>query len=193
MKHFELKAELRSEIGKKATKKLRKEDGIPCVIYGAAETVHIITTQSDVRKLIYTPEVMFADININGKIYTAIVKDVQYHPVSDKILHIDFYELKENKAIKIAIPLKLTGSSVGVKAGGKLKQNIRKITIKSTMENIPECYFVDISELKIGDSIRIKDLSSETLEFADAKTTVIATVISTRAAASETTETSSGK
>ena len=188
MKHFELKAELRSDFGKKANKKIRKEDCIPAVVYGGSETRHINVTQSDVRKLIYTPEVMFADIDVNGAVYTAIVKDVQYHPVTDKILHIDFYEISAEKPLKIAIPVKLTGSSEGVKAGGKLKQNIRKITVKGNINDIPDFYNVDVTELNIGQYIRIKDLTSDIIEFADAKSTIIASVASTRGVTAETTE-----
>ncbi|MDR2834601.1 MAG: 50S ribosomal protein L25 [Bacteroidales bacterium] len=193
MKHFELKAELRTNIGKKACKAVRKENGIPCVIYGGTETIHISTNQSDVRKLIYTPEVLFADITVNGKTYISIVKDVQYHPTTDKILHIDFYEVSTDKPMKIAIPLKLIGSSVGVKAGGKLQQKIRKITVKSLMENIPENFTVDISELNIGQSMRIRDLVSDTLEFVDAKPTIIALIASSRGAVAADTDTEPAK
>jgi large subunit ribosomal protein L25 len=194
MKHFELNAQLRTKIGKKANKKLRKEDAIPAVIYGGKENLHINTTQSDVRKLIYTPEVLCADINVNGTVYTTIIKDVQFHPVTDKILHIDFYEINPDKALKIAIPLQLTGSSEGVKAGGKLKQNIRKITVKGKMDVIPEVFTIDISSLNIGQAIKIKDLTSDTFEFVDPKTTIVVSIASTRgvtAAATATTTTES--
>ncbi len=180
MKHFEVKACLRTDLGKKATKKVRKDENIPCVIYGGKENLHFYASQGDVRKLIYTPEVMFADIIIDGKKYVSIVKDIQFHPVSDKILHIDFYEVKSDKQMKIGIPIKITGSSPGVKAGGKLKQNMRKITVKGLMDNIPEFFNVDVSNLKIGQSIRIKDLKSDNLEFADPKTNVVVLVSSAR-------------
>ncbi|MDL2262569.1 50S ribosomal protein L25/general stress protein Ctc [Bacteroidales bacterium OttesenSCG-928-I21] len=188
MKHFEVSAFLRTDLGKKATKKVRKEESIPCVLYGGTETVHFYTPQSAVRKLIYTPEVMFADIIIDGKKYTSIVKDIQFHPVSDKILHIDFYEVDSDKQIKIGIPIKITGSSPGVKAGGKLKQNMRKITVKGIMSNIPDIFTIDISKLKIGQSIRVRDLTSDTLEFVDPKTNVILTVSSARGAAAVVSE-----
>jgi large subunit ribosomal protein L25 len=183
MKHFEVKACLRTDLGKKATKKVRKDENIPCVIYGGKENLHFHASQGDVRKLIYTPEVMFADIIIDGKKYVSIVKDIQFHPVSDKILHIDFYEVKSDKQMKIGIPIKITGSSPGVKAGGKLKQNMRKITVKGLMDNIPESFNVDVSNLKIGQSIRIKDLKSDNIEFADPKTNVVVLVSSARGVA----------
>ncbi|MDR2009239.1 MAG: 50S ribosomal protein L25/general stress protein Ctc [Bacteroidales bacterium] len=183
MKHFEVNANLRTDLGKKATKKVRKDENIPCVIYGGEENVHFYTSQSAVRKLIYTPDVMFADIIIDGKKHVSIVKDIQFHPVSDKILHIDFYEVKTDKPIKIGIPMKVTGSSPGVKAGGKLKQNVRKINVKGLMDDIPEYFNVDISNLRIGQSIRIKDLSSDILEFTDPKNSVVMMVASARGVA----------
>lgn len=180
MKHFEINATVRTDVGKKASKKIRKDEKIPCVIYGGEKTLHFYTSQSDVRKLIYTPEVMYADIKLDGKSYPAIIKDIQFHPVSDKVIHLDFYELNESKQIKIKIPVLVKGSSVGVKAGGKLKQNMRKIYVKGMMNDIPDKIEVDITELNIGDSIRIKDLKADKLEFVDTKTNIVVTVISMR-------------
>lgn len=185
MKHFEVNATLRTDLGKKATKKVRSEENIPCVIYGGKDNVHFYTSQSDVRKLIYTPEVMFADITVDGKKYVTVIKDIQYHPVSDKILHIDFFEVDASKPIKIQIPIKVAGSSPGVKAGGKLKQILRKLTVKGVMENIPDFFEVNISNLSIGQAIRVKDLTSETLEFTDPKSNVILTVSSARGMVAE--------
>ncbi|HNQ68679.1 MAG TPA: 50S ribosomal protein L25/general stress protein Ctc [Bacteroidales bacterium] len=180
MKHFEINATLRTDVGKKASKKIRREEKIPCVIYGGEKTLHFYTSQSDVRKFIYTPEVMFANINLEGKSYPAIVKDIQFHPISDKINHLDFYELNETKPLKIQIPLLITGSSPGVKAGGKLKQNMRKVTVKGLMNDIPDKVEINISELNIGDSIRIRDLKSDKLEFVDTKTNIVVTIITMR-------------
>jgi len=188
MKHFEVEAKLRTDVGKKATKKIRSEENIPCVIYGGKDNVHFYTSQSAVRKLIYTPEVMFADVNIDGKKYVSVVKDIQFHPVSDQILHIDFYEVNPDSPIKIKIPLKITGSSPGVKAGGKLKQNLRKITVKGLMNDIPDFYEVSVSSLKIGQSIRIKDLKSDSLEFVDPKSNVLIMVSSARGASVDSAE-----
>lgn len=185
MKHFEVEASLRTDLGKKATKKIRKEGNIPCVIYGKNEVVHFHTAQSAVRKLIYTPEVMFADIKIDGKVKTATVKDIQFHPVSDLILHIDFYEVDDNTPIKIQIPIVVKGNSPGVKAGGKLKLNSRKITVKGLMSDIPDTFTVDITPLNIGDAIRIKNLKSDTLEFIDPKSNVVVIVASARGVAAE--------
>lgn len=183
MKHFEIKGTLRTDLGKKASKTVRKGNDIPCVLYGGENNVHFCTAQADVRKFIYTPEVMFADIAIDGKNYVSMVKDIQFHPVSDKVIHIDFLEIHADKLVKIKIPLKFVGNSPGVKAGGKLKQNIKKLTVKGLMNNIPDFYEVDISSLKIGQSIKIKDLKTANLEFVDSKSNIIVSVITTRVAA----------
>ncbi len=183
MKHFEINATLRTDVGKKASKKVRKEKAIPCVIYGGEENIHFYTLQSEVRKLVYTPEVMFADIKIAGKTYTAIVKDLQFHPVSDSILHIDFYEINPTKPIKIKIPVKIVGLCPGVKAGGKLKQIIKRLSVIGLMNDIPDSFEVNISNMKINQSIKIKDLVSDKLTFTDPKANIIISVNSTRGVA----------
>lgn len=185
MKHFEIKGSLRADLGKKASKAVRISNDIPCVLYGGENNVHFSTAQSDVRKFIYTPEVMFADITIDGKTYVSMVKDIQFHPVSDKVIHIDFLEVNPEKFIKIKIPVKCIGNSPGVKAGGKLKQNFKKITVKGLMNNIPDFYEVDISKLKIGQSIKVKDLQTENLEFIDSKSNIIVSVITARVVVEE--------
>jgi large subunit ribosomal protein L25 len=185
MKHFEIKANLRTDLGKKASKQIRKDNSIPCVIYGGENVVHFHTNQADVRKFIYTPEVMFADINVDGKKYVAMVKDIQFHPVSDKIIHIDFYEVNPEKPVKIKIPMKIVGNSPGVKSGGKLKQNVKRLAVKGLMNDIPDFFEVSISSLKIGQAIKVKDLKSEKLEFIDPKANILVTVVSTRGAAAD--------
>jgi len=180
MKHFEINASLRTEVGKKATKKVRSEKLIPCVIYGGESTVHFLVSQSDVRKFVYTPEVMFADIKLEGKTYTAVVKDIQFHKISDIINHIDFYEVNPEKPLKMKIPIKIVGNSPGVKAGGKVKQVVKRVYIKGLMNDIPDFYEVSISTLEIGESVKIKDLTSDKLEFIDPKTNIVVSVISTR-------------
>jgi len=182
MKHFELIVELREDLGKKASQKLRKENKIPCVLYGNGENLHFFVTENAVRKLVYTPEVMFVDLRIGDSMKYAVLKQIQFHPVSDKIIHIDFQEITESKPVSIHIPLKITGNSPGVRAGGKLKQNMRMIGVKGLMKDIPDFYTVSIDELKIGDSIKIKDLQSETLEFTDNKNSFVVSVLATRGA-----------
>lgn len=183
MKHFELNAELRHDLGKKATKKLRKEEKIPCVLYGLGENVHFFTTENGVRKLVYTPEVMFVNVKIGDKVHYAVLKQIQFHPVTDKILHIDFQEITEDKPVRLHIPIKLTGNSPGVIAGGKLLQKMRLLGVKGLMKNIPDYFNVSIDNLNIGESIKVKDLKSEVLEFTDNHSSLIVTILATRGSA----------
>jgi large subunit ribosomal protein L25 len=185
MKHFEIQANLRTDLGKKASKQIRKGNNIPCVIYGGENVVHFYTNQADVRKFIYTAEVMFADINVDGKKYVSMIKDIQFHPVSDKIVHIDFYEVNPEKPLKIKIPMKIVGNSPGVKSGGKLKQNVKRLAVKGLMNDIPDFFEVSISSLRIGQAIKVKDLKSDKLEFVDPKANILVSVVSTRGAAAD--------
>ncbi len=188
MKHFALNVELREELGKKATKKLRNEGKIPCVLYGSGENIHFFTNVNSVRKLIYTPEVMFVDIKIGDSVHYAILKQIQFHPVSDKILHIDFKEINEEKPVKIQIPVKVTGNSPGVRAGGKLLQKMRFITVEGLMADIPDYFEVNIDNLQIGDSIRIENLESDKLKFKDNKSSLVIAIVVTRDVAATTEE-----
>ncbi|MCF0207720.1 MAG: 50S ribosomal protein L25 [Bacteroidales bacterium] len=184
MKHFELKGTVRTEFGKKAAKAIKRNNNIPCVVYGVENTVHFTVASADIRNLIFTPEVMFADLDINGTKKISLVKDIQFDPLSDEVTHIDFYEVDPAKAVKVRIPLKLVGNSVGVKAGGKLKHSLKKISLKGMMEDIPNVYQVNIDELKLNESIRIKDLVSDKLSFTDPQNTIIVSVVSARGASS---------
>ena len=148
----------RAGLGKAATKVDRSSDAIPCVLYGGNENVHFTTTWNEVRHLIYTADFKTADITADGKNYTAIVKDVQFHPVSEKILHIDFLRLTPGTPIKVSLPLRLVGQSPGVKGGGKLLQSIRKIKVKVLPENLVDEVTLDISKLDLGQSARVRDI-----------------------------------
>ncbi len=140
MKTFELKGEVREVVGKKSTKAFRKEDRIPAVIYGGEqkEAIHFSVANSDVRKLIYTPEIFLVDLTIGKDNYKAILKDIQVHPVSDAILHLDFLHVFEKNPIVIDVPVVLDGLAEGVKAGGKLSLDLRKLKVKALYDNI-EC------------------------------------------------------
>ncbi len=189
MKHFELNGTPRTEFGKKAAKAIKRSNNIPCVVYGLTETLHFTVANSDVRNLIFTPEVMFADLTIDGAKKITLVKDIQFDPLSDAVTHIDFYEVNPEKPVKVRIPLKLVGNSVGVKAGGKLKQSLKKISLKGMMEDIPNVFEVNINDLKLGETYRVKDMQSDKLEFTDPQNTMIVSVIAARGASTaETTE-----
>lgn len=185
MKTFELKGEARTDLGKKATKAFRKEDKIPAIIYGgekADKAIHFIVTNSEVRKLIYTPEIFLVDLTIGKNNYKAILKDVQVHPVTDEILHLDFLHVFENKPITIDVPVVLDGLAEGVKAGGKLSLDLRKLKVRALYDKVPEKVHVDVSGLALGKSIQVGELHFEGLELLNAKNGVVCRVQLTRAA-----------
>ena len=182
MKSFELKGTLRESVGKKATKAVRRADNVPCVLYGGEDNVNFMVTNSDLRKLVYTPEVYLVNLDVNGKKCNAIVKDLQFHPVTDRILHIDFLEVSENKPVVVEIPVKLEGLAEGVKAGGKLSLEMRKLRVKGVYTQIPERIVIDVTSLGLGKSIQVGAVSVPNLEILNAKNAVVAQVKLTRAA-----------
>lgn len=185
MKTFELKGSLRSDIGKKAAKAIRKEGAIPAVIYGgdtAKQATSFVVKAADVRKLIYTPEIFLVNLNIDGKEYKAILKDLQVHPVSDEILHLDFLHVFEDRPIIIDVPVVLDGLAEGVKAGGKLSLDMRKLRVKALYNVVPEKVHINISHLELGKSIQVGDVSFDGLELLNAKNAVVCRVQLTRAA-----------
>jgi large subunit ribosomal protein L25 len=182
MKTFQLEGSLREALGKKATKVVRVEESVPCVLYGVAEPIHFVVTAAAVRKLIYTPEIFLVELTIAGKTYKAIMKALQFHPVTDKVLHLDFLEVTADKAIVIAVPVKLEGLAEGVKAGGKLTQEMRTLKVKATYDKIPENLVVDVTELGLGKTIQVGALSFPGLEILSPAMNVVTAVKLTRAA-----------
>jgi large subunit ribosomal protein L25 len=182
MKTFELKGTVRTDLGKKASKAERVSDNIPCVLYGGKENTHFTTTVSDVRKLVYSPEVFVVNLEIDGKSTKAIMKALQFHPVSDKVLHIDFLQLDEKKPVIVELPVKLEGLAEGVKEGGKLALEMRKLKVKGLFNQIPENIVIDVTELGLGKSIQVVKVSVPNLEILNAKNAVVAQVKLTRAA-----------
>jgi large subunit ribosomal protein L25 len=136
MEVVKIEGSVRENVGKKAAKAARNNEAIPCVLYGGNENVHFTTTWSEVRHLIYTPDFKTADLTISGKSYKAILKEVQFHPASEQIMHIDFLNLVPNSPIKVQVPLRLRGQSPGVKAGGRLVQSVRKVKVKCMPEGL---------------------------------------------------------
>ena len=182
MKSFDLKGTSRTEVGKKSTNELRKNNGIPCILYGIEKEAKAFAVTVDaVRKLVYTPDIHFVNLTIDGVECKAVLKDIQFHPVKDTILHMDFLQIVEDKAIVMEVPTVLTGLAAGVKLGGKLQQAIRKIKVKAVYANIPEKLTVDVTELGLGKSIKVGELSFEGLELVTPAQTVVCSVAATRA------------
>ena len=182
MKTLEMKASLRGEVGKKDAKALRKAEVVPGVLYGGKESVHFQITNSELRRLVYTPDIFIINLDIDGKKTRAILKDIQFHPVKDTILHVDFYEVDEKKPIIIEVPVKLEGLAEGVKAGGKLSLEMRKIRVKGLYKDLPEYLTINIENLGLGKTIQIGALNFDKLEIQNPKDTVVVAVKLTRAA-----------
>lgn len=184
MQVFELKGELRTDLGKKATKVLREEKKVPCVLYGGKENIHFSVVEKDLSKLVYTPFVYIVKIMIDGNAYEAVMREIQFHPVTDRILHIDFYHIFAEKPVIIEVPVKLKGFAEGVQAGGKLVQVIRKLKVKVLPANLPGEVELDVTSLGLGKSIKVKELSFDNFEVVNTKEVVIAQVKVTRASKS---------
>jgi len=183
MESIALKASSRKETGKKSSKAIRVQENIPCVLYGGKENVNFFAAESDFRSLIFTPHVFIVNIDIDGNGYQAIIKDLQFHPVTDKLLHADFYEISDSKPVTVEIPVKLSGSSKGVREGGKLLVDKRKLKVKGLSKDIPAEIEINVSELGIGKSIRAGEIQTEKFEIIMPKETPIVSVRTTRAAA----------
>ena len=160
MKSFAVKGEPRTQTGKKANKAIRNNDSIPCVLYGKSDSINFQTTEADLRHLVYSPDFQGVELTVDNQTTRAILKDIQFHPVSDQIRHVDFLKLYDGVPVKVEIPLKTKGQSPGVKVGGKLIQSVRRIKVKTLPEKLVDELFIDISGMELGQSLRIKDIES---------------------------------
>ncbi|TAJ13423.1 50S ribosomal protein L25/general stress protein Ctc [Marinilabiliaceae bacterium JC017] len=182
MKTIDIKGFKREETGKSATKQLRQAGSVPCVLYGGEEVAHFSTPQKDMRNLFYTPNVYIVKLNIDGKEVNAILQDVQFHPVTDEVIHIDFLQIKDDKPVVIEIPVKLEGFAEGVKAGGKLQLEMRKLKVKALAKDLPDTLNINIDHLGLGKATQVGELNFENLELLNAKNAVVVAVRLTRAA-----------
>jgi large subunit ribosomal protein L25 len=186
MKQVSLSGALRAYVGKKDARKIRREGNVPCVLYGGKEHIHFLTDEKQLLKMIFTPEVYIFRLTIGKKEIPAVLQDVQYHPVTDRVLHVDFLEIHPEKPVTIAVPLKLNGTPKGVLLGGKLHQKLRKLKIKSLINHLPDVIEIDISPLDIGQSVKISDLVREHITFLDPPSTVAVAVRTARTVVEET-------
>ncbi len=218
MKTFNLTAEPRTALGKKATKALRKEGLVPVVLNGGEVvdlpysgtldegtklvelpgkkatngnrhaslkgifSTDLVVKMSDIRKLIYTPDIFVIELSINGKVKKAVLKEIQFHPVTDEVLHIDLLEVYDNKPVVMEVPVKIVGHAEGVKAGGKLTLSMKKLKVKATYSQMPERVVINVDNIKLGQSLKVGELSYEGLELMNAKNAVVCAVQLTRAA-----------
>ena len=183
MKSITINGSQRESVGKKATKALRNAGQVPCVLYGGDKAVHFSAHELVFSKLVYTPNAHTVVIALeSGETYNAVLQDIQFHHVTDKILHIDFYQLFEDKEIALDIPVNLVGSSRGVKNGGVLRRNNRKLRVKALPVNLPDFIEINIEPLKIGDKVAIEDLKTDKYTFLHSDNTVVCQIKTARAA-----------
>jgi large subunit ribosomal protein L25 len=183
MKTIEIKGSIRKELGKKSSKQIRKAEGVPCVIYGKESNIHFQAQELAFKNLVYTHEAHLVDLNLDGEIYKTVLQDIQFHPVSDRIIHADFVQIFEDKPVVMSVPVTVHGDSVGVIAGGKLSIKKRTVKIKGFPKDLPEFIPVDITDLKIHDSVKVGDLTMDKIEFLDMKKAVVVTIATSRVAA----------
>ena len=190
MKSITINGSTRKVLGKKSTKELRKQEMVPCVLYGEGEPVHFSAKELDFSKLVYTPNAHTVKIVLEKKELDAILQDIQFHPLSDKILHVDFYQLSENKEVSMEIPVKTEGSAPGVLiSGGVLILNQRKLKVKALPKNLPDFITADISKLELGDKLFSSELKDEKYEFLHPDNTVVCQVKVARTSLKEIEET----
>jgi len=193
MKTIAISGSPRENVGKRDAKELRYEGKVPAVLYGGKEQQHFAVVIADLRDVIYTPEVNFVEIDINGTKTKAIVKDTQFHPLTDVLLHIDFLQLFDEKEIVMEIPVKLTGTSPGVKMGGKLIQKLRKLRVKALPANMPQNVEVSLEKLEVGSLFRVRDLSGDKYAITNTPEDTIVSVAMSRALKQAETEAAKGK
>ena len=185
MKSVSISAEKRVDLGKKEAKALRAAGKVPCVVYGGESVQHFSATEIAFNNLVYTPNVYAVAIDIEGSVVNALIKDIQFHPVTDRILHVDFIELTPGKEVNTEIPVVIEGNSIGVRNGGKLRQALRKLSVRATPENLPDAITLDITDLKIGDKIYVKTIETNNFDILTSGNAVVVSVKTSRAAVEE--------
>ncbi len=189
MKEINIKGTARTEFGKKSARALRKTDAVPCNLYGNMKnengesiSLPFTTTNAELRNLIYSPDIYAVNLDIDGKSYKAVMREIQFHPVKDNVLHVDFYEVNDVHPIVMEVPIKLNGLAEGVKAGGRLAASVRKLKVKAVYTQIPERLDIDVTSLGLGKTIKVGELHFEGLELVTSKDVVVCQVKMTRGA-----------
>ncbi len=180
MENFKLSGDIRTSVGKKSSKLLRKQGDVPCVLYGGEKTIHFYSPELSFKKIIYTPNAYLIKLTIDEQEHNALLQDVQFHPVTDRIIHIDFKEISFGKDVITYLPIKITGESIGLKEGGKLSQKRRKLKVKGLPKDLPDYIEIDITELEIGESIKVGELDIKNLSMLDPHRSMIVAVVSSR-------------
>jgi large subunit ribosomal protein L25 len=176
MKKVSLSGSKRENVGKKDTKAIRNSGRVPAVVYGSGKQTHFSVKHTDMEKIVYNKDVFNVELDIEGDKFSTIIQAIQFHPVTDRVQHVDFLELDDNKKVKVDIPVVLEGRSEGVMMGGRLQQVFRKLTVFALPKNLPEVIKVDITDLKIGDSVRVKELMTDDMQLLNAPNAVVVSV-----------------
>jgi large subunit ribosomal protein L25 len=193
MKSVELQGTLRDLKGKKASKGLRAQENVPCVLYGNGENNFFYASESQFREIIYTPNVYLINVDLNGKKHKAIIQDIQFHPVTDKLVHIDFLEVSDDKKVVVNLPVTVSGNSQGVKEGGKLSIDKKRLKVRAFVKDMPDVVNIDITTLGMGKTIRIGELSFDKVEFVEPASMPVVSIKATRAAKEAAETTAKGK
>ncbi|MFB9120556.1 50S ribosomal protein L25/general stress protein Ctc [Bergeyella porcorum] len=176
MKSITIQGTKRESVGKKSTKALRDADLVPCVVYGGKEPLNFSAEEKAFKNLVYTPEAHTVSIEVDGQTIPAVLQDIQFHPITDRILHVDFYQLADDKPVIMEVPVKITGRAKGVVAGGVLRQSFRKLKLKAIPANLPDEIVVDVTPLRIGNKLYIGDIKNDAYTFMHPDNAVVAAV-----------------
>jgi large subunit ribosomal protein L25 len=182
MKTIAMFGNARTTVGKVSTKTLRAEGKVPCVLYGGKENIQFSMYEPDFKMLVYTPNTYKVKLDIDGKTYYAFLKDIQFHPVNDTILHVDFLEISDNKPVEVSVPVRLVGNSIGVRQGGKLLVKAKKLRVRALPNQLPDAIELNIETLEIGKSMKVADVQAGGLQLLDSPNNPIVTIKTTRAA-----------
>ena len=182
MKSITIQGTKRETVGKKSTKALRDAELVPCVVYGGAETLNFSAEERAFKGLVYTPEAHTVSIEVDGQTIPAVLQDIQFHPITDKILHADFYQLADDKPVVMEVPVRITGRAKGVVSGGAMRQTYRKLKIKALPANLPDEIVVDVTPLKIGNKLYVGDIKTNNFTFMHPDNAVVVAVKMSRTA-----------
>jgi len=181
MKTVTIEGQIRSDLGKKATRDLRKQGMVPAVIYGGKENIHFYAPALSFRSIVYTPDFMTAAIKVEGKTYPCLLKDLQFNPVTDELTHVDFQELIEDRKVIAHLPLKFNGLAIGMREGGRFETKMKHLKVRTYPKYLVENIEVDITNLKLNENIRVEDIHRDNLEIMNAPRQPIASIVLTRA------------
>lgn len=182
MKSITIQGTKRESVGKKSTKALRDAELVPCVVYGGTETLNFSAEERSFKGLVYTPDAHTVSIEVDGQTIPAVLQDIQFHPITDKILHADFYQLADDKPVVMEVPVRLTGRAKGVVSGGALRQSFRKLKLKALPANLPDEIVVDVTPLKIGNKLYVGDIKTDGFSFMHPDNAVVVAVKMSRTA-----------